>query len=119
MKKLISAIAILAFVCLYPHGKAQEKLATFAQFSETNLHTVATNIVSTNIYFIRATLIGLRAEGQSNSAAIYVGASTNAQPYIIYPGERHVIEPAPNTKANLKDWWFKTSANDGITVIYQ
>lgn len=120
MKKLIIGFtSIFALMALLAFGAETGAPRAWSQFSITNLHNVATNIVSTNLQVMRVTLIGLRAEGQSNSAAIYVGTSTNAQPYIIGPGERHIIEAAPNTHFRLNDWWFKTTVNDGITVIYQ
>lgn len=123
MKKLpllLFPLALLALIVL-PSRSAQ---IAFGQFTITNLHTVATNITDngTNRSFMRATLIGCKAGGVSNAAPVYVGATTNLQPYIIHPGERHVIEVAPPTKGDVSpssSWWLRTpTTGDGLIVIY-
>lgn len=120
MKKLIAAIVIglLALALLSP---AQEKLTAFFQFSVTNNHTVATNLLTgTNYTALRVTFIGLKAGGESNSTAVFVGPISNSTYYIIYPGERHIIDTQSNTKFNLKDWYLRTpSTGDGLTIIFQ
>lgn len=113
-----SAILFVAFA-FYQPAKAQQPSA-FAQFGFTNNHTVATNFAPTNILALKATLIGLQAGGVSNTAAVYVGPSTNATYYIIYPGERHVIEVQPGTRISLNTWALRTpSTGDGLFIIYQ
>ena len=115
MKKLI-ALALIAAVFIV---HAQQP-AIFSQFTATNGVTTAERWVSTNVTAYKVTMIGLRSEGVSNAAPIYVGPSTNSTPYIIAPGERHVIEVQPGAKINLKDWFLKTpTAADAMIVIYQ
>ena len=119
---MVSIALFIAFALYRPaHAQYGGTLTIFYQWSQTNLHTAPTNIANgTNIKCMKVTLIGLRSAGVSNAAAIYVGPTSNSQPYIIYPGERHIIETQPGTQIRLNDWWFNTpTTSDGIVVIYQ
>lgn len=120
MKKLLLLLPflVLAVFVIRPIN-GQESRGASGQTTTTNNHTVATNIVSTDTPFTSATFIGLKAGGISNAAAVYVGPSTGAQYYVIYPGERHVIHWS-NRRYGLQNWWLRTpTTGDGIHVIYQ
>jgi hypothetical protein len=122
MKKLSLLAALPLFLALLVLPSMSQTRVNFDQFTMTNAHAVATNITSTNLFFTRATLIGLKAGGVSNSAAVFVGPVSNSTYYVIAPGERHIIEVAPpqgGVTANFKSWWVRTpTVNDGITVIF-
>lgn len=120
MKKLLLLpFLTLAVLVLIRPINGQESPGASGQITTTNNHTVATNIVSTNLVFTSATFIGLKAGGISNAAAVYVGPTTGAQYYVIYPGERHIIHWS-NRRYGLQNWWLRTpTTGDGIHVIYQ
>jgi hypothetical protein len=118
MRKLLLVLPLM-FLALT--SKAQTVVAPGSLIT-TNLHTVATNIVSTNLMFYQATLVGMKAGGVSNAAIVFVGASTGQTYYAIAPGERHRIAPPAKQgeKYNLNNFWLRTpTTGDGIYVIYQ
>jgi len=118
--KVIIAPLLLAFVFLTAIcGKAQQKTA-FSSFITTNMHTVATNFVSTNLWVMKATLTGLKAGGVANGATCYVGTTTTNAYFAITTSGQAVIEAQPGTLFNLKDWYLRTpTTGDGLYIIYQ
>ncbi len=118
MKKLFLAFVLGVLFILRPASSQQP--VQFAQFTITNMHTVATNFVSTNMNALKVTLVGFQAGGVSNAADVFVGPSTNANYYRIGPGEVHVIETQPGTRILLNSWSLRTpTLGDGLLVIYQ
>ena len=117
MKKPMLILSLLAVFALLAIAQTP---SVFSQFTATNGVGTAQRWVSTNLNAYKVTMIGLRSEGVSNSAATYVGPGTNSTPYVIFPGERHIIEAQPGTRINLKDWWLKTPTSaDAMIVIYE
>jgi hypothetical protein len=120
MKKL--PLLVLLSVLLLASRAMSQTVTASSSFITTNLHSVATNITSTNLSFFQATLVGMKAGGVSNAAIVYVGSPTGMTYYAIAPGERHRISPPAKQgeKYNFKDWGLRTpTTGDGLYIIYQ
>lgn len=123
MKKPLLLPVLLAALVLLALSLRSQPIA-YSSFIQTNLHTVGTNITwnGTNIPFKRITLIGMKAGGISNAAAVYVGARSNETYYVIHPGERHTIEIAPplaGANGQSSTWWLRTpTTGDGLFCIW-
>jgi len=119
MKKLLFLSAFIGFVAIAVISRSAVP-AALGGLTVTNNHTVATNVLSTNNTYLRATIIGLKAGGVSNSAAVFVGPNSNYTVYVIHPGERHIIDPRENSRLNFTDLWLRTpTTGDGLNIIFQ
>lgn len=113
MKKLL-------LLLLFPLIAFAQTPVRFTAFSVTNAGTTAERIITTNASVLTgATFYALKDGAVSNSAAIFIGPSTNGVTHRLAPGENVTLFVQPGTQVNLKDWWLKGSANDGVTVVYR
>ena len=117
MKVIITSLLLLLGLIL---GAQAESQAAYGSFVSTNAHTVATNLVSTNLNCTTFTIVAARSNAV-NSGTIYLGTSTNFTLYPIAPnGELVITAPKAGQMLNLKNFWIRNAtANDGVFVIYQ
>lgn len=119
MKKLIAIIASTVLLAVLLPAQ-QGTLTKFGTFIVSNGVSTAQVMVSTNLKVMKVTFIGVNSLGVSNSAAVFVGPSTNATYKRIAPGEEAIIVTQPGTCINLNDWYLRTpTTTDLITVVYQ
>lgn len=118
MKAIIASLLLVLGLVL---GAQAQTIAAYGSFIVTNSHTVATNIISTNLNCTTFTLVGFKAGGLTNAGTVWMGTTTNLVVYPIYPAlEFTVTAPRSGEKVNLKNYWIRNaSANDGVLVIYQ
>ena len=118
MKTLI-AFSILFVACFFSAVAAiNNEVVKMSVIYVTNAHTAQTNFISTNIWFTRCTVLGKYSAANNNAGSVSIG-DTNSQPYTISAGGEYLIEAAPGTKMNFKDWYLKVGTiNDGLTLIF-
>lgn len=116
---LLSVIALLAL----PVAAAPELIGTGQIIVTASSAAMPVSLTTgTNVFCVRATIIGNKAARAGNTGDVYIGplAANDTQPYKIATGEIHVMNAAAGTRFNLADWYLDvTTANDGLVIIYQ
>lgn len=115
----VLALIILA-ACLPKPVYAAGSLQAPVTLIITNTSTSATVKISSTVKkFKTATLIGLRSPQVTNTTMVWIGTSTNSQPYGVTPGGIVTITSQPGEWYTWSDFWLKVgTANDGLTIIY-
>ncbi len=119
MKTLLfsTLAAFLLYFAVTP-SDGQEGKAGLGGFVVTNNHTAATNLVSTNTIFTKATLLGKRSATVNNTSTIRIGI-TNMQPFEIAPGGEAIISWG-NRKMDFREiYMIVNTAGDGVVILYQ
>lgn len=117
---LLSALLLISTVTCFA---SDEDRHSASQVITTNSSTsVPTALSTTDIWFTRATVLGLKAARTANSGDVYIGptSSNDAQPFKVLSSGEVVIQAQVGTKLNLKEWYLDvTIANDGVVIIWQ
>lgn len=116
------ALAILALVAV----AALADNILFSSFIVQNASTSAPAQFSTTNLFVRTVTVrgcgqGGTARG-TNTTTVWIGTTSgnDTQTYPIDPGREAVITAPLGHWLNLADWYFDvTTANDGVTLIFQ
>lgn len=121
MKFFAFVVSLILLVALLPKqvfaaGGLQAPMTLVITNTSTSANV---KISATTKRFKTATIIGLRSPQVTNTTMVFIGTSTNSQPYGVTPGGTVTITSQPGEFYNWSDFWLKvTTANDGLTIIY-
>ncbi len=71
------------------------------------------------LWFRSATILCQKGSRTNNVGNVYIGTSTNSQPYVLLPGQTWILQAANGCKLNFVDYWLDAANNnDGVIITY-
>lgn len=122
MKKTLCLIVALLALPILVYAAPERIAAGIIIVTASDSGTPVSLTTGTNVWCVRATILGKKAARTANTGEVYIGpaSANNAQPFKVVSDGEVVIEAAEGSSINLKDWYLDVTTNDdGVVIIYQ